>query len=231
MLGDVGGLFEILQIGLSVFCGFFARNLFLISQVTSFFQMSRTSTQSVPAQDSQSGQLYQKAKKTTELSPEEALSGIEPLKITSCEKLLYILSCGLKRGTNGRALKIGRMKLKKSLDLVSLMRQERVLNTMLRLFFGKNEQRLIEFQRREAVIELGGEKKNNESSSDGLNKGQKLLKKFKSSDLQFMEANLQIDFDDASNLDKLRRGVLYSSFNINHQTAPANVDSSYQVLL
>ena len=102
---------------------------------------------------------------------------------------------------------------------------------MLRLFFGKNEQRLIEFQRREAVIELGGDVKNNESSSDGLNEGQKLLKKFKSSDLQFMEANLQIDCDNASNLDKLRRGVLYSSFNTNRQTAPANADLSSQVLL
>ena len=49
MLGDVGGLFEILQIGLSVFCGFYARNLFLISQVTSFFQISRTPTQSAPS--------------------------------------------------------------------------------------------------------------------------------------------------------------------------------------
>ena len=46
-----------------------------------------------------------------------------------------------------------------------------------------------------------------------------------------MEANLQIDFDHASNLDKLRRGVLYSSFNKNQQAAPANADLNSQVLL
>ena len=45
MLGDIGGLFEILQIFLSVFIGFFARNLFLIKQISTFFQVSRTSSQ------------------------------------------------------------------------------------------------------------------------------------------------------------------------------------------
>ena len=45
MLGDIGGLFEILQIFLSVFIGFFARNFFQMSQISTFFQVSSTSPQ------------------------------------------------------------------------------------------------------------------------------------------------------------------------------------------
>ena len=48
--------------------------------------------------------------------------------------------------------------------------------------------------------------------------------------MPIMEANLQIDNDDTSNLDKLRRGVLYPSFITNQQT-PANADSCSQNLL
>ena len=45
MLGDIGGLFEMLQIVLSVLCGLFAQKLFLVSQVMTFFTVSSTSLQ------------------------------------------------------------------------------------------------------------------------------------------------------------------------------------------
>ena len=94
------------------------------------------------------------------------------------------------------------------------MRQQRILNTLLRLHFGKEEQRLFEFQRREAVIELGQQHRieTESSTDDEIDLNSRWLNKFKRTDLGLMRANLEIDYEDASNLDKLRRGVIYPTF-------------------
>ena len=99
------------------------------------------------------------------------------------------------------------------------MRQQRILNTLLRLQFAKEEQRLFEFQRREAVIELGENQwiESESSTDDEIDLNSRWLSKFKRTDLSHMRANLEIDYEDASNLDKLRRGVIYPTFKTRQQ--------------
>ena len=67
------------------------------------------------------------------------------------------------------------------------------------------------------MIELGDFPDDNPSSeSDASEKdctfNERLLRKFAKKDLDQMQANLNLEDNEATNIDRLRRGVIYASF-------------------
>ena len=125
MLGDVGGLFEIFLYTFSVVCGFVSVSSFRMESIRTFFLVS---TQECD-------------------SPTERLSEMKPASVSCCSALLYALptkKC-LKGNKKLQTLKKGRKRLRKSLDVVTIVQQNRTLNTLLKLLLNSSEQRLIKF--------------------------------------------------------------------------------------
>ena len=164
MLGDVGGLYDFISMALAFFVGLFSERLFIVTLVKKLFMVSEA-----PLND-------------PEATPQSKFDSIAAFKMNFCEQLLYALSCGgLPRGGKKRVLSRVRSKVEKQLDLVTMIKQMRAFNALLRLYLTDKERNMIHLQRRDRVIELGNphdKQGNGTSSSDGSDADQKFLKAF-----------------------------------------------------
>ena len=133
LFGDVGGLRDFLGLFLSAFFGFFSERFMTASLVQTLFHASNSSKESV----------------NLDHSPAQALSSISPIKLPRVFTLMHALTCAKCRchGNKKRhkALELGESYLSRQLDVVKLVRQNRIFSTLLRLLLAKKERRLIRF--------------------------------------------------------------------------------------
>ena len=100
--------------------------------------------------------------------------------------------------------KLGKKKVDRTMDLVNFVRQSRALNVLMRLILSKKEQRLVQRQRKESVLELSSDEspgKRTFKDDDEV-----IDEKWVSAYLSKVKDGAN---EDDSNLSKLQRGVLY----------------------
>lgn len=104
-----------------------------------------------------------------------------------------------------KAIDLGRKRLGKEFDVVNIIQESRQLRTLLSLLLEPDEQKMIRFQRDQAVIELDvmGDQK---EQSRALNEQDLLLQA-----VETKTDSVAISDQSLSRLDKLRNGVLCRS--------------------
>ena len=162
MLGDVGGLQEILDRELAPILLFFSEHLMSASFVTQLFRFESSSKSTI-----------NKAQNAT-----ERFENIQKVRLPSWFVLLQACTFGRCCCSNRRmrALKRGRHRLDQDLDVVKFIHSWRVLASMSRLILSQQEQRLARVQHRDSVLNLSS--KALDSTEDELSDS-KIRKKFK----------------------------------------------------
>ena len=104
-----------------------------------------------------------------------------------------------------KAIDLGRKRLGKEFDVVNIIQESRQLRTLLSMLLEPDEQKMIRFQRHQAVIELdamGDEK----DEGRALNEQDLLMEA-----VQSKHDSVAISDQSLSRLDKLRNGILCRS--------------------
>ena len=177
MFGDVGGLRDFIGIFFTACFGFFSEKFFNASIVESLFHVSDGKNR----------------------PPAKMLASIRPLKFTTGFTLINAFTLGKCSGDRKRrkALEKGLNELDRHLDVIKLVRQNRVFTTLLRLLLHKQERRLIRFQRRECILEDRKMMSSEEDYPDSV-----LLQMIRREQNNLLQSDQPFTF-----LDKLKRGV------------------------
>ena len=116
--------------------------------------------------------------------------------------------------------KLGKKKVDRTMDLVNFVRQSRALNVLMRLILSKEEQRLVQRQRKESVLELSSDEspgKRTFKDDDEV-----IDEKWVSAYLSKVKDGAD---EDDSNLSKLQRGVLYRDWDQKERLEEPIIDS------
>ena len=116
--------------------------------------------------------------------------------------------------------KLGKKKVDRTMDLVNFVRQSRALNVLMRLILSKKEQRLVQRQRKESVLELSSDEspgKRTFKDDDEV-----IDEKWVSAYLSKVKDGAN---EDDSNLSKLQRGVLYRDWDQKERLEEPIIDS------
>ena len=211
MLGDVGGLLDFILIVFKPILGYLSSSCLTVSLVSKLFHTSETDRDV-------------ERRNTT---PLEAFQSIQPVPFSSFQAMFSACSCKVlqKKSKRIKALRVGSASLQQSLDVVSLVRQIRILKTLTRLLLSKEEQRLISFQRREAVLSTKQKDQRSDkqdsyvASEDAVGNfdalsdvsDHKFLKMFKQgSDIELL--HIYKPDGKLTYLEKLREGTIYNNW-------------------